>query len=212
MDGSIEKKSLRYAPDEFALKIVEAKKDPSKNTWNLPMADYSRDQIMTYIEGYFGTKRSEILQSIHRCEPTFSQMVSTAVNYWNDKHLTEQPLLMVEGVFESLSYSKELFKWQLDEKVELTMVLMACFLKDENSLRRVLLILYIANVIPFGLNYDKAEEVLLMASHTLTCFKQTHTWSLDKMLKSVTLLTVLCSLMNRYYNDSDVQNGGRGCC
>ena len=206
IDGSIEKKSLHFAPDEFALKIEEAKKDPSKNTWNLPMANYSRDQIMTYIEGYFGAKRSEILQSIHRCEPTFSQMVSTAVNYCNDKHLTEQLLLMVEDVFESLSYSEELFKWLLDEKVELAMVLMACFLKDENSLRRVLMISYIANVIPFGLNYDKVEEVLLMVSHTLTFFKQTQTWSLGKMLNSLTLLTVLFELMNRYYNDNDIQN------
>ena len=101
--------SLSCDPDEFASKIKEAREDPNSNVWNLPMFDFSRDQIMEYIDGYFGAEQSKILSSIQNRDPTFPRMVCTAVKYWNDKQLIVLLLQMVKDVFESLSNSKETY-------------------------------------------------------------------------------------------------------
>ena len=89
----LKKKNDGFVPiDTLISDIEEARKNVDKNIWDLPMSDFSRDQIMAYIQGFFGTKWSEIMHSINAHESTFTQMVSTAVRYWDDKQLIE-PLI-----------------------------------------------------------------------------------------------------------------------
>ena len=91
----LKKKSDGFVPiDTLISDIEEARKNVDRNIWDLPMSDFSRDQIMAYIQGFFGTEKSEIMHSINIQDSTFTQMVSTAVKYWDDKQLI-QPLTMV---------------------------------------------------------------------------------------------------------------------
>ena len=200
----IKGKSLSCDPDKIASKIKEAREDPDSNVWNLPMFDFSRDQIMQYVDGYFGAERSKILSSIHNRDPTFPRMVCTAVKYWNDKQLIVPLLRMVKEVFKSSTDSKGTYHLLMSGKVELSIVLLACFLDEEDSFERVLGILLVSISSPFSINYDKsAEELLLILSSSPTYPKRIkmnsptllHVWSLIQCLACT--MQIFCDESNR---------------
>ena len=205
----IKGKSLSCDPDKIASKIKEAREDPDSNVWNLPMFDFSRDQIMQYIDGYFGAERSKILSSIQNRDSTFPRMVCTAVKYWNDKQLIVPLLQMVKEVFDSSSDSKETYHLLMTGKVELSIVLLACFLNEEDIFQLVLGILSVSNLPPFTLNYDKSEELLLIVSSVLTYVKriETHAIFLSDILNLI--LCMQKSMEMFHMDESDIQKTKR---
>ena len=194
---------LSCDPDEFASKIKKAREDPDSNVWNLPMSDFSRDQIMEYIDGYFGAEQSKILSSIQNCDPTFPRMVCTAVKYWNDKQLIIPLLQMVEKVFDSCSSdSKETCLWLINKKVVLATALLACLVDEEDIFNRVLKIF---NISPFPVEYNKLEDVLLIVSSALTYAKRIETHSLELLH----ILNLIQNMKDSAHLESDIQKANR---
>ncbi|XP_063682741.1 uncharacterized protein LOC134817527 [Bolinopsis microptera] len=188
--------------DEFASKINEARENPYSNVWDLPMFDFSRDQIMEYIQGYFGAETSNIQSSILNCDPTFPRMVCTAVKYWNDKQLIVPLLRMIKEVFEKSSFdSEEICHWLVNEKVVLATALLACFLNEEDIFNQVL---EIYNGSPFPVKYNKLEDVLLLVSSALTYAKRIETHSLE-LLNILNLIQHMKDSIHSEFNESDVQ-------
>ena len=196
---------LSCDPDEFASKIKEVREDPDSNVW---------DQIMEYIEGYFGAEQSIILSSIHNSDTIFPRMVCTAVKYWNDKQLIVLLLQMVKDFFESLSNSKETydllmsgkveetFHWLINKKVVLATALLACFLDEEDTFSRVL---EIFNISPFPGNYNNLEDVLLIVSSALTYAKRIETHSLELLH----ILNLIQNMKDFTHLESEIQKANR---
>ena len=111
---------------------------------------------------------------------------------------------MIEGVFESSSDCEHTYHWLVNEKVQLAMILVACFLDDELMYERILNILFVVKLCPFADKNDdiKTKEIMLITHYTLALSERVSRINLRSLLHVLTLMQWIALQL---YNDEDKQ-------
>ena len=202
-------RKLGFVPYDMEAKIRNSKKDPSKNAWNLHMSDISRDQIRSYLDRYLRAEDPLIVESISNHEPTFIQMVSTAVIHWKDQQLIDFLFDMVEDILKTST--EDTNRWLVNNKVVLAVVLIACFRGDEDILVRTMKIIRIATKTPKFIergvkDNGMIEEIVIMSHFVLKPLKRYHDHILI-LADIIIAIGYMAVSMDAYqYNKDDVKN------
>lgn len=93
----VERLSFTFNAVEIKSKIKKTKKHLLQNTWDLPMANFSRDELLIYMIMFH--EKIEGLQRINKLESGFAEMICCALhNYWNDHKLVGMALTNILSV------------------------------------------------------------------------------------------------------------------
>ena len=143
----VERLSFTFNAVEIKSKIKKTKKHLLQNTWDLPMANFSRDELVIYMIMFH--KKIEGLQRINKLEIGFAEMICCALhNYWNDHKLVGMALTNILSVTQIAS--NEVKRSLLDTKIILAAVITVSLQRDylkytsevDETIENVLLILY----------------------------------------------------------------------
>ena len=206
---SLVRKSFHFDPVEVKSKIKKTHKDPLKNVWGLPLAKFSKDELVLYMCNF--NQKVDKLQRMHNLPLGFAEAVCSALyNYWNSQKLVLMALVNVVSVTQIAT--NKVKQALVDSKIILAAVVTACrqreYLKYTNdvddTLENVFSIFY------YGLEKDlgspaKFDTGMIEAIMTIVPYANHHLKRRNSIEEFFWVIRHLLITMDQSYDSESVK-------
>ena len=173
-------KTLHFDPEEIKSKLKKTKKHPNKNLWNLPIATFSKDEIMLQLLQFKDeTQKSKQLTKVW---PNYDKVLCSAFYcYWNQPQVVK--LALCNALLVAYIGSNEMKRELLDSKIILAAAVsvslqreyLAPFKESDDLLEKVFRLFQMHDIHEPFITYDSKmiEPVLTLVPYVCHLLEKT---------------------------------------